>query len=115
MEDKWTSEGNIIANSNGVLTHKRYINPKIEQELVEFKIEVEDKFNKSPLKDFKFPLMKTVDESPRRGAANDYGMDPNASIITDTKRSKMVISKSGRRYIDNHSVNTYTHDGELSE
>jgi hypothetical protein len=39
--------GNIPAFACGPLTKDRYINPKIEQELVEFKQEIEDKFNES--------------------------------------------------------------------
>lgn len=44
----------------GPLQKPRYINPKIEQELVEFKREIEDKFGKSSLRSFVFPLKKTV-------------------------------------------------------
>jgi len=37
----------------------RYINEKIEEELVEFKEEIEEKFAKSEVnKNFKFPLIK---------------------------------------------------------
>jgi hypothetical protein len=42
----------------GPLTKPRHINPKIEAELVEFKKEIEDKFKKSKLRTFKFPLKK---------------------------------------------------------
>jgi hypothetical protein len=51
-----TSNGNIIALACGPLKRgKRYINPKIELELVEFKKEIEDKFAKSLLKRFVMP------------------------------------------------------------
>jgi len=36
----------------GPLKKKRYINPKIELELIDFKKEIEEKFAKSPLKKF---------------------------------------------------------------
>ena len=42
-----TSEGFIIALACGPLLNPRYINPKIEKELIIFKKEVETKYNKS--------------------------------------------------------------------
>jgi hypothetical protein len=39
----------------GPLKKQRYINAKIELELIDFKKEIEEKFNKSPLKKFIFP------------------------------------------------------------
>jgi len=39
----------------GPLKRKRYINPKIEIELVDFKKEIEEKFAKSPLRKFLMP------------------------------------------------------------
>ena len=36
----------------------RYINPKIEEELKDFKKEIEEKFAKSRLKAYNFPLKK---------------------------------------------------------
>lgn len=42
----------------GPLAKKRYINPKIEQELSEFKLEIDDKFKKSVMnKTYRFPLV----------------------------------------------------------
>ena len=57
-EENKADNGNIIGLACGPLKKKRYINPKIEQELIDFKHEIEDKFKKSPLKSFKFPLRK---------------------------------------------------------
>ena len=37
------------------MKRRRYINPKIELELVDFKKEIEEKFAKSPLKKFNMP------------------------------------------------------------
>ena len=51
-KEQKTSQGNIIALACGPLKRKRYINPKIELELVDFKKEIEEKFAKSPLKKF---------------------------------------------------------------
>jgi len=42
--DQVTEKGNIIALACGPLKRKRYINPKIELELVDFKNEIEEKF-----------------------------------------------------------------------
>jgi hypothetical protein len=58
-KEEKTPEGSIIGYACGPLKKHRYINPKIELELIEFKKEVEGKFNKSPLKPFVFPL-KTI-------------------------------------------------------
>ena len=40
----------------GCTSKQRYINPKIEQELVDFKKEIEQKFQKSALRRFTMPL-----------------------------------------------------------
>ena len=50
--EQFAPNGNIIAYACGPLKRKRYINPKIEAELVDFKKEIEEKFAKSPLKKF---------------------------------------------------------------
>lgn len=58
------SSGNIIALACGPLKKgKRYINPKIELELVDFKKEIEEKFEKSLLKRF---VMPKIDEHDSR-------------------------------------------------
>ena len=43
LERKATN-GNYIAYACGPLRHPRYVNEKIEEELVEFKNEIEEKF-----------------------------------------------------------------------
>ena len=57
VEEPRASNGNIIALACGPLKKPRYINPKIEQELVDFKKEIEEKFNKSPLQQFVMPKL----------------------------------------------------------
>lgn len=47
----------------GPLKKPRYINPKIELELVEFKKEIEDKFGKSLLRTFKFPRKQNEEQA----------------------------------------------------
>jgi hypothetical protein len=49
---------NIIGLACGPLKKPRYINPKIEKELVEFKKEIEDKFEKSEVKLYRFPFIQ---------------------------------------------------------
>jgi hypothetical protein len=52
------ANGNIAAYACGPLKKQRYINPKIETELVEFKEEIEEKFHASDVnKRFVFPRM----------------------------------------------------------
>lgn len=53
------SSGNVIGLAAGPLSKPRYINPKIEAELVDFKKEIEEKFAKSPLLTFTFPRRST--------------------------------------------------------
>ena len=48
--------GNIPTFACGPLTKQRYINPKIEEELVEFKHEIEEKYHASSINyTYKFP------------------------------------------------------------
>ena len=61
MQEKRTSRGNIIALACGKLQRPRYINPKIETELVDFKKEIEEKFDKSALRKFQMPQKAEVD------------------------------------------------------
>ena len=42
--ERWTANGNYVAYACGPLKRPRYINERIEQELVEFKKEIEEKF-----------------------------------------------------------------------
>ena len=44
----------------GPLLRPRYINPKLERELVEFKAEVEEKFQKSPIRTFVYPRISST-------------------------------------------------------
>ena len=62
--ERLTSKGNIIALACGPLKRKRYVNPKIELELLDFKKEIEEKFEKSPLRRFIMPKRSTQVEQP---------------------------------------------------
>jgi archaellum biogenesis ATPase FlaH len=55
-DDRILPNGNTPAYACGPLKKERYINPKIEQELIEFKQEIEDKFHESEVnRIFVFP------------------------------------------------------------
>ena len=71
------------------MTQKRYINPKIEAELVDFKKEIEEKFGKSPLIGFKFPR-KSANQSPKHTKL------PNPSMRTTANRYQASDGKSER-------------------
>ena len=62
-----------VALACGPLTKPRYINPKIEQELIEFKMEIKQKFNASEMnRTFKFPrTIEAEDEHRRTGTLRD--------------------------------------------
>ena len=49
-----TQEGDYIITSKDQFK-ERYINEKVEQELIEFKQEIEKKFQSSRMRDFNFP------------------------------------------------------------
>ena len=56
--ERRAANGNYVSYACGPLRRPRYINEKIELELVEFKKEIEEKFAKSKVnKLFRFPLM----------------------------------------------------------
>jgi len=57
-----TSQGNIIALACGPLKRRRYINQKIELELIDFKKEIEEKFAKSALQKFQMPRRSEPNE-----------------------------------------------------
>ena len=58
--------GNIIAFTGRPLENinDRYVNPKIEEELKDFKKEIEEKYAKSRLKNYNFPLKKQMPKLP---------------------------------------------------
>ena len=56
------------------MKRRRYINPKIELELVDFKKEIEEKFAKSPLKKFQMPRKpEPSDQSEQSMAPSIFG------------------------------------------
>ncbi len=61
--EKRAPNGNIVAYACGPLKRERYINKKIEAELVDFKEEIEQKFAKSAIKKFQMPRKPEVEYS----------------------------------------------------
>ncbi len=62
MERK-TANGNYVAFACGPLKRPRYINERIEQELIEFKKEIEERFLKSTVNsEFKYPRISNPDD-----------------------------------------------------
>lgn len=58
--ERRAANGNYVANAFGLerIGRPRYINESIEMELIDFKLEIQDKFKKSEMnRDFRFPLM----------------------------------------------------------
>lgn len=64
------SNGFIVALACGPLRKQRYINPKIEKELVDFKREIEGKFAKSAITSFQMPRLRN--EPQIRDSSSDY-------------------------------------------
>ena len=60
VQETRASNGNIISYTGRPLENlsDRYVNPKIELELVDFKKEIEEKFAKSKLRSFNFPYKR---------------------------------------------------------
>ena len=58
----------------GPLKRKRYINPKIELELVDFKKEIEEKFAKSPLRPFVMPKKSVESQENNSAEATGNGL-----------------------------------------
>jgi len=65
--ERRAANGNYVANAFGQerIGRPRYINESIELELIDFKIEIEEKFAKSKVnRDFRFPLMRPEPVGP---------------------------------------------------
>ena len=89
MEQR-ASSGNIIGLACGPLTKQRYINPKIEAELVDFKKEIEEKFAKSKLVSFGFPRKSAP--SPKQMKLPNPSMRSSRFDFSDRKSDRSVGS-----------------------
>ena len=93
MNEEKTANGNIISYTDGPLTKPRYINPKIEEELVDFKKEIQEKFTKSKLRAFKMPLKKNSEPVPRGNGVTQHKIAGRyLAQSTDTEAMKMYIN-----------------------
>ncbi len=62
--ERRAANGNYVAYACGPLNRKRYINERIELELIDFKNEIEEKFAKSKInREYKFPLKKNQEKT----------------------------------------------------
>jgi hypothetical protein len=81
--ERRAANGNYIAYACGPLRRPRYINEKIEEELVEFKKEIEEKFAASKVnKEFKYPRLPTA---TMNAAMNEYQLKKVTPIICKFK------------------------------
>lgn len=83
MSEVRSANGNIIANACGNnLSKPLYTNRKIEVELISFKREIEEKFNRSHTnQDYRFPRIKEV-------------QIPTRNILSSSPLSNFVIAKT---------------------
>ena len=96
-----TPAGNIIALACGPLKRKRYINPKIEVELVDFKKEIEEKFAKSPLRPFVMPKKSVESHDTSPAEANGNGLFNQSRI----QKGRMLAQSTERETFLNVAFN----------
>lgn len=64
-EEKHTSDGYCIATTHPTSDNKRkrYLNPRMEQELANFKLKIKDRYEKAEIdKEYKFPRNDATQE-----------------------------------------------------
>lgn len=91
----------------GQLNHARYINPKLEKELVDFKIEVEGKFKASALASFTFPLLSELSKKSTIISEKEittFGLENDTKISRQGQRTgrKLIDTKI---FINNYATN----------
>ena len=114
-KEQRTSKGNVIGLACGPLKKKRYINPKIELELIEFKKEIEDKFAKSSIKAFTMPRKcvnetndsQNVSELAMTGIFNQSRIQKGRQLAQSTDATVMQNYLNGK----NGPVVGYNHVG----
>lgn len=85
----------------GQLNHARYINPKLEKELVDFKIEVEGKFKASPIANFAFPRINELSK------ISTIISEQEITTFDNTKVSRQG-QRTNRKLIDTKTfINSY--------
>ena len=96
MQEKRLSNGNIPCYACGILNRPRYINERMEIELYNFKIEVEKRFHKSLITEYKFPRKFSTSGDDNIPSSN------NKSIHTEklSEKNKLMIDRW--KTIDNY-------------
>ncbi|CAI2359302.1 unnamed protein product [Moneuplotes crassus] len=94
------SNGNIPAYAAGPLKRERYVNPKMESELINFKKQVEKRFKRSAIKDYKFSLGDQV--VSKKGISSNQHLLPlihhDLSKDSDTKMATSVFGSLANSY-----------------
>ncbi len=76
----FTIDGNIIGlTNNQAINPKRYINSKIELELVDFKQEIEEKYKNSEIKSYIF-ARKSIKRRNEKSQTKSYQANKQQSI-----------------------------------
>ena len=99
-----TPGGNIIALACGPLKRKRYINPKIEVELVDFKKEIEEKFAKSPLRGFVMPKKAPESHDTSPAEANATGLFNQSRIQKGRMLAQSTDASAMHNYLQNVTI-----------
>ena len=98
--ERQAANGNYVANAFGPerIGRPRYINESIELELIEFKIEIEEKFTKSKMNhNFRFPLIepeKKLFVEVKKPHALRYSMPDDSFSDTDGSLSNVPINSA---------------------
>ncbi|CDW74935.1 UNKNOWN [Stylonychia lemnae] len=99
----------------GPLSRQRYINPKLEKELVDFKKEVEDKFSKSLLSTFAYPRISLPHDS--QDDLTLINIDHNNDLSQFLSEAEVNYSKAQRapktvrKLLDHTSFLNYQTEG----
>ena len=103
-----------MAFACGPLTKPRYINQKIEKELVEFKEEVEAKFNKSDMRLYYFPKKKEGKDL-RMGQSKIIEIEDDYCLEDVLKMEELTLPKVNydpldhakltKKYVENVNLN----------
>ena len=100
---KKLSNGNIAAFACEPLKRERYINPKMEVELVNFKAELEKRFKKSAIQGFMFPRTQTYNSGSHSSHHDIRLPRDRAYNLPEIRQS---LSKNTDRNSDNSSTKT---------
>ncbi len=87
LQEHPSKDGKLtFALACGPLLRPRYINPKLEKELVEFKLEVEEKHAKAGTRKYIFPRFENSDNNDHH---QNNSVSPSSAVI------KIIRSSGG--------------------